>query len=106
MPFVLLVLSMLGGGLICLLVINTTLDADQQRLNNLQQYLAAQQLQEQALQQQVASEQAPAWLESRARRLGMRPEQVLRFLDLRTGRVIVQPATVPGVLYSPPGFTP
>jgi hypothetical protein len=106
MPFVLLVLSLLGGGLICLLVINTTLAAAQFRITSLQQSNVAQQQQEQVLQQQVASEQSPSRLEALAMKLGLRPERVLRFLDLRTGRVYSQPVTVPGVTYYPPGYTP
>ena len=106
MPFVLLVLSLLGGGLICLLVINTTLGASQFRITKLQQIIVRQSEQQQALQQQVANEQAPGWLEPRALRLGMRTQTVLKFLDLRTGRVYSQPATVPGVIAYPQGYTP
>jgi|CZKW01.1.fsa_nt_gi hypothetical protein len=106
MPFVLLVLSLLGGGLICLLVINTTLAAAQFQIGNLQQSIVRQSEQEQVLQQQVASKRSPAWLEGQALRLGLRPQTVLTFLDVRTGRIYTQPATVPGVSYAPAGYTP
>ena len=58
--------ALLGGGLVCLLVINTTLAAASYRINNLQQSnaQAAQRVQE--LQQQVATEESPGSIEQRA----------------------------------------
>jgi len=105
-PFILLVIALLGSGLICLLVINTTLAAASFRINALQQgnIQAAQRVEE--LRQQVAAEQSPASIEQRARRLGLRAQPVLNFVDLRTGRSYVTPATVPGVYAVPPGYTP
>ena len=57
-PFILLVLGLLGSGLICLLVINTTLAAASFRINALQQgnIQASQRVEE--LQQQVAADQS------------------------------------------------
>ena len=105
-PFILLVLGLLGGGLVCLLVINTTLAAASFRISALQQgnTQAAQRVEE--LQQQVAAEQSPASIEQRALKLGLRMQPVLDFVDLRTGRSYVTPATVPGVVSVPPGYTP
>jgi hypothetical protein len=105
-PFILLVLGLLGGGLICLLVINTTLAAASFRISALQQgnTQASQRVEE--LQQQVAAEQSPASIEQRALKLGLRMQPVLDFVDLRTGRSYVTPATVPGVVSAPPGYTP
>jgi hypothetical protein len=104
-PFVLLVLGLLGGGLVCLLVINTTLSAASYQINTLQQGNAQLSQQEQALQQQMASEQAPATIEQRAYQLGMRPERRLNFVNARTGQVSKQPGVLPGVP-DVPGFTP
>ncbi|HMH90678.1 MAG TPA: hypothetical protein VK586_06285, partial [Streptosporangiaceae bacterium] len=104
-PFVLLVLGLLGGGLVCLLVINTTLSAASYQINTLQQGNAQLSQQEQALQQQIAKEQAPATIEKRAYQLGMRPEQRLNFVNARTGKVSQQPGVLPGVPNAP-GFTP
>jgi hypothetical protein len=104
-PFVLLVLGLLGGGLVCLLVINTTLAAASFRISDLQRGNALLARQEQALQQDVATEEAPSSIEQRAYRLGMRPQPVLNFLDLRTGRVVTQPPAPPGVPVVP-GYTP
>jgi len=91
-PFVLLVLALLGGGLICLLVINTTLGSTSFEIDKLQQAANARSLQEQQLQQQLAADQSPGRIEQEACALGMRPQQRLEFLDLRKHRVISQPA--------------
>jgi hypothetical protein len=84
MPFVLLVLVLLGGGLICLLVINTTLGATSFRVSRLQTTGAALATQKQALQQQIAAEQSPAQIARRAYQLGMRVQLNGNILDLRT----------------------
>lgn len=86
MPFVLLVLLLLGGGLICLLVINTTLGATSFRISQLQRTSATLTTQEQTLQQQIAAAQSPAQIAQRAYQLGMRVQTNGNFLDLRTGR--------------------
>jgi hypothetical protein len=108
MPFVLLVFALLGGGLICLLVINTTLATAQFRISNLQQGNTSLSQQEQTLQQQIATDEAPATIEQRARQLGMREQQRLTFLNARTGHIYQQAPTIPGMpnLVIPPGFTP
>jgi hypothetical protein len=104
-PFILLVLGLLAGGLICLLVINTTLAAASFRISDLQHtnLTASQRVQE--LQQQVATEQSPSSIDQRALKLGMRTQQLLHFVDLKTGRSYTMPSTVPGV-YAVPGYTP
>jgi hypothetical protein len=102
-PFILLVLAMLGGGLVCLLVVNTTLAAASFRISNLQQEntQAAQRVQE--LQQQVSTDQSASSIEQRALRLGMRLQPTLNFIDLRTGRRYTDPAHASGAV---PGYTP
>jgi hypothetical protein len=105
-PFILLVLGLLGGGLVCLLVINTTLAAGSFRISALQQGNAQASQQVEELQQQVATEESPSSIEQRALKLGLRMQPVLDFIDLRTGRGYVTPATVPGVSVVPPGYTP
>jgi hypothetical protein len=103
-PFVLLVLGLLGGGLVCLLVINTTLGSASYKINNLQQGNTTMSQEVQALQNQVATEQAPATIARKARKLGLRQEQVLTYLNASTGRISRQPIlrNVPPA----PGFTP
>lgn len=85
-PFVLLVLGLLGGGLICLLVVNTTLGATSFRISQLQSDNAKLSLQEQTLLGRVAHEQSPQGIEERAYQLGMRPQARGNILDLRTRR--------------------
>jgi len=104
-PFILLLLGLLGGGLVCLLVINTTLAAASYRIENLQRGNAAATQQVQDLQQQVASEQSPGSIEQRAVKLGMRPQQVLNFVDLKTGRRYTMPSQAQGAA-AVPGYTP
>ena len=105
-PFILLVLGLLGGGLVCLLVINTTLAAGAFRISALQQGNAQTSQRVEELQQQVATEESPSSIEQRALKLGLRMQPVLDFLDLRTGRSYATPATMPGVSVVPPGYTP
>jgi hypothetical protein len=85
-PFVLLVLALLGGGLICLLVVNTTLGATSFRISQLQSDNAKLSLQEQTLLGQVAKEQSPQGIEQRAYQLGMRTPATSNILDLRNHR--------------------
>ena len=103
--FILLVLGMLGGGLVCLLVINTTLAAASFRINALQRGNAALSQQEQTLQQQVSTEESPASLQRQALRLGLRTQPLLNVINLRTGHVYRQPATLPGIP-NVPGYAP
>ena len=85
-PFILLVLALLGGGLICLLVVNTTLGATSFRISQLQSDNAKLSLQEQTLLDQVAKEQSPQGIEQRAYQLGMRTPATSNILDLRNHR--------------------
>ncbi len=94
MPFVLLVLVLLGGGLICLLVVNTTLGATSFRISQLQSTGAALATQEQTLQQQIAAEQSPAQIATRAYDLGMRAQTNTNILDLATHRFYVLPGEI------------
>jgi hypothetical protein len=104
-PFVLLIIGLLGGGLVCLLLINTTLAQGSFQINAMQQQNATLTQQEQALQQQTAQQESPASIAARAQQLGMRPVGRLRFIDLKTGRSYSEPATAPGVPVVP-GYTP
>jgi hypothetical protein len=85
-PFVLLVLGLLGGGLVCLLVVNTTLGATSFRISQLQRDNANLSLQKETLLGQVADEQSPEGIERRAYQLGMRAQAGGNILDLRTHR--------------------
>jgi hypothetical protein len=87
MPFVLLVLALLGGSLICLLVINTTLGAASFRIGQLQKTGTDLTTQLQGLRQRVAAAQAPAEIARRAYQLGMRTQAGVTILDLRTHQI-------------------
>jgi cell division septation protein DedD len=89
MPFVLLVLTLLGGSLICLLVINTTLGAASFRISQLQKTGAGLATQLQGVRQRVAAERAPAEIAQRAYQLGMRTPTNVSVLDLRTDQIYV-----------------
>jgi hypothetical protein len=80
------VLALLGGGLVCLLVVNTTLGASSFRISQLQGDNANLSLQEQTLLGQVAKERSPQGIEERAYQLGMRTPAGSSILDLRTHR--------------------
>jgi hypothetical protein len=87
MPFLLLVCGLLGGALVSALVISTTLAQGSFQISQLQQRDNALARQRQQLQAQVAQARSAQVIEQRAYQLGMRPAGVVRFLDLRDGRV-------------------
>jgi len=85
--FVVLLLGLLGGGLVCLLVVNTTLAANSLEISQLQKNNALANQQVQELQQQVAAARSTGTIAREARRLGMRPDPELVFIDLRTKKI-------------------
>jgi len=103
MPFLLLVCGLLGGALVSALVISTTLAQGSFQISQLQQQDSALARQRQALEAQVAQASSPTMIEQLAYQLGMRPVNMVRFLDLRDGKVksdargaAVSGTTVPG----------
>ena len=106
MPFVLLIVGMLCGALVCLLVISTTLAAGSFRITNLQQQDQALAKQQQQLQQQVAQDQAPSVIAQRAAQLGMRPVGQLQFLNVETGKISSDSASGAAADIRVPGYTP
>ena len=105
MPFVFLIVGLLGGGLLCLLLINTTLDTGTYRITTLQQQNVTLLQQTQALQAQIAHEESPSVLAARAIKLGMSEPGLLHFVDLRKRRIENEPQHMAGI---PPvsGYTP
>ncbi|HET7018316.1 MAG TPA: hypothetical protein VFI65_30640 [Streptosporangiaceae bacterium] len=89
--FVLLLLGLLGGGMVCLLVVNTTLAANSIQIRNLQQQNANVSEQVQELQEQVATARSAGMIEREARKLGMRPDPYLVFLNLHSKKIVAQP---------------
>ena len=105
-PFVFLVVGLLGGGLLCLLLINTILDTGSYQITQLQQENVTLVQQTQELQARIAQEESPAVLAGQARQLGMQEPGLLHFLDLRKGKIEREPTHAPGVSVYPPGYTP
>src|ERR1700741_5317364 len=87
-PFILLLVGLLGGALVSLLVISTTLAQGSYRISSLQQQNANLAKQEQLLTQQVAQASSPAQIAQEAEQYGMRPNPRLQFINLKTGKVI------------------
>ena len=104
-PFVFLIVGLLGGGLLCLLMINTVLAAGAFRITALQQGNIPLAQRVQALHAQVAAEESPYSLAQRATALGMVVQPRLHFLNLSTGRLQSQPSNMPGIP-TVPGYTP
>jgi hypothetical protein len=102
---VFLVVGLLGGGLLSLLMINTILATGAFQITALQQGNVTLAQRQQALQAQVAAEEAPASLAQRAATLGMHVQPRLHFLNLKTGRLESQPNQMPGIP-TVPGYTP
>lgn len=99
-PFVILVATLLAGGLAGLLVLHTALAEDSFRLQDLKNRSAALAAREQALEQQVAMEASPARLAAKAEAMGMVRSVNPAFIRLSDGSVLGKPR--PGVVPPPP----
>jgi hypothetical protein len=86
-------------------VVNTTLAAASFKISDLQKGNVRLAQQAQNLQQQVATSEAPSTIERRAYRLGMRPQSVLKFIDLPSGRRFTSPVPAGGAT-TMPGYGP
>jgi|SRR5271166_3302793 len=106
MPFILLLVGLLGGAIISLLVISTTLAQGAFRITNLQEQNANLARQEQTLTNQVAQAGSPAVIASEARQLGMRPNPRLGFIDLKTGKIVTGKPSRAEAAINVPGYTP
>lgn len=96
-PFAFLVVGLLGGGLLCLLLINTVLATGSFRISALQQGNVTLAQRVKSLQAKVAGEESPYSLARRAYALGMVEPRLLHFLNLATHRVLSEPSRMPGV---------
>jgi hypothetical protein len=105
-PFILLLVGLLGGALISLLVISTTLAEGSYQISGLQQQNASLAKQEQLLTQQVAQDAAPAQIAQEAEELGMRPNPNLQFIDVNTGKVVTGHPSAAQQEIDVPGYTP
>jgi hypothetical protein len=87
-PFVVVLVSLLVGGLLGLLLLNTLIAQGSFRLHDLSNQGRALELRQQDLQRQVQALQAPAELAHRAAALGMVPGNAPVFLRLSDGKVL------------------
>jgi hypothetical protein len=106
MPFILLLVGLLGGALVSLLVISTTLAQGAFQITNLQQQNANLARQEQTLTNQVAEAGNPAVIATEAQQLGMRPNPRLGFIDLKTGKIVTGKPSRAEAAINVPGYTP
>jgi hypothetical protein len=105
MPFVLLLCGLLGGALVCALVISTTLEEGSFQINRLQDSTSSLARQRQTLAEQVAQAQSAPVIEQRASRLGMRRPSELLFVNLKSGKTANDGPTWTGALNAP-GYAP
>lgn len=87
-PFVVLVVAVLGAGLVGLLLLNTSLERGAYQVTALRDQAAQATLRQQDLQMQVAALQDPQVLARKALALGMVQDGSPAFLSLRSGRLI------------------
>jgi len=106
MPFILLLCGLLGGALVSTLLISTTLAAGSYQITKLQQSVDSLARQRQTLQEQVAQDQSAQVIQQRAEQLGMREAQVIRFLNLKTGKVQTDVGSAADQQINVPGYTP
>jgi Na+-transporting NADH:ubiquinone oxidoreductase subunit NqrC len=106
MPFILLLVGLLGGALVSLLVISTTLAQGAFQITNLQQQNANLARQQQTLTNEVAQAANPAVIAREAGQLGMRPNPHLGFVDLKTGKIVTGKPSSAEAAINVPGFTP
>jgi hypothetical protein len=90
-PFVVLVLLVLGGGLVGLLVLNTALQQGAFHLASLQGQQSRLDTKQEDLRLRVDALRDPQRLAREAQRMGMVPNTSPAFLDLRNGSVLGDP---------------
>jgi cell division protein FtsB len=95
LPFVLLVLLVLGVGLVGLLLLNTNLQQGSFQIHDLEKRTAALEKRQGELEQKVAAAQAPENLAKQARRDGMVPNPDPGFLKLSDASVSGDPKPAP-----------
>ncbi|MEW2360243.1 hypothetical protein [Spirillospora sp. NPDC029432] len=87
-PFVLLICGLLGGALVSLLLLNTVLAEDAFTMSRLQQSNKLLGQQKEALQEEIAREEAPGNLSKKAESLGYRGPGTLPYVDPTSQQVI------------------
>jgi hypothetical protein len=105
-PFILLLVGLLGGALVSLLVISTTLAQGAFQITSLQQQNTNLARQEQTLTDEVAQAGNPSAIASEASQLGMRQNPNLKFINTMTGKIVTGKVTKSEAAYNAPGYTP
>jgi hypothetical protein len=105
-PFILLLVGLLGGALVTLLVISTTLAEGSFQISSLQQQNANLARQQQVLTEAVAQAQSPAQIAQEAAGFGLRQDPYLRFIDLKTGKIVTGKVPKSDAEINVPGYTP
>jgi hypothetical protein len=105
-PFILLLVGLLGGALVSLLVISTTLAQGAFRITSLQEQNANLAREQQTLTNEVAQAGNPAVIAQKAEQLGMRANPHLGFIDPKTGKIIVGKPSRAEAAINVPGYTP
>ena len=105
-PFILLLVGLLGGALVSLLVISTTLAQGAFQITSLQQRNASLARQEQTLTNAVAQAANPAVIAQEAQQLGMRQDPNLRFINLKNGKIVTGKVSKSDAEINVPGYTP
>lgn len=88
MPFVLLILSLLGGALVSLLALRTVLIEDAFAISQLEQQNSKLSNEEERLREQVVELESAGSLASSAEELGMEQGEPPAFINVETGEVI------------------
>ncbi|CUR54012.1 conserved hypothetical protein [metagenome] len=91
-PFVTLVTVIMLGGVVGLLIFNTSMQQSSFATTNLQQEATALGLREQTLQMELEDLRDPQRVALKAQQMGMVPVGTPAFLDLDTGKVLGKPA--------------
>ena len=94
-PFVAMLIAIVVAGVVGILVLNTMINANQFRLNNLQSQQAGLDQQEQGLKEQLAHQQAPGSLVAAGKCLGLVPAGSLAYMKMPNGQLVgvPEPAT-------------
>lgn len=100
--FVIVLASILGAGLLVMLLINTTLAQGAFTLSELRSTQTELSRTEATLIESVAALAAPTVLEEKARSLGMVPSSTPAFIQIPSGKVLGKPKPAPGVRVATP----
>jgi hypothetical protein len=91
MPFVMLIIVAVIGGVLGILVINTKINENQFQLNNLQGQQADLDRRQSQLEQEIAAKAAPNNLAAAAKMLGLVPAGAPGYIRLPDGRIVGVP---------------